>query len=73
LETCIQSNIDLTEEWLGDKDADVEDLEYCEDTIEILNDIMNGMESYRKTAGGDYIIPMHVLYDALDSKRYMMH
>ena len=72
METCIQSDIGLTEEWLEDKDADVEDLEYGEDTIGILNDIMNGMESYRKTAGGDYIIPMHehdihVLYDALDS------
>jgi hypothetical protein len=80
LEICIESDIDLTLDWVdeyrkNEVDEDNDDvlgLDYGKDAIERLNKILNGKESYRKTTEGDYIVPMHehdihVLCDALDA------
>jgi hypothetical protein len=83
LEICIESDIDLTLDWVNehrkDEYNDVLGLDYGKDAIERLNKILNGKESYRKTAEGDYIVPMHehdihVLCDALDAfKEFMLN
>ncbi len=79
LETCIKSDIELTREWLDQEWSereykDVHGPEYGKKAMKILNKIVNGKKSYRKTAEGDYIVPMHehdihVLFDALDAYR----
>lgn len=85
LEICIESDIDLTLDWVdeyrkNEVDEDNDDgLDYGKDAIERLNKILNGKELYRKTTEGDYIVPMHehdihVLCDALDAfKEFMLN